>query len=72
MPEKERDIAILELLYGCGIRVSELVGIDLEDLTLPEGWLRVRGKGNKERQMPVGAQPKRLLSVISKSASPSL
>jgi integrase/recombinase XerC len=52
-PEKERDIAILELLYGCGIRVSELVGIDLGDVTLHDGWLRVRGKGNKERQVPV-------------------
>jgi integrase/recombinase XerC len=52
-PEKERDIAILELLYGCGIRVSELVGIDIGDVTLHDGWLRVRGKGNKERQVPV-------------------
>lgn len=52
-PSRERDLAFLELLYGCGIRVSELVGIDLEDIDLREGWLRVRGKGNKEREVPV-------------------
>jgi integrase/recombinase XerC len=55
-PSRERDIAFLELLYGCGIRVSELVGIDLEDIDLREGWLRVRGKGNKERQVPVAGR----------------
>jgi integrase/recombinase XerC len=55
-PSKERDIAFLELLYGCGIRVSELVGINLDDLDLREGWLRVTGKGNKERQVPVGGR----------------
>ena len=54
MPDKERDVALLELMYGCGIRVSELVGINLEDIDLRTGWLRVRGKGNKERQVPVG------------------
>jgi integrase/recombinase XerC len=53
---KERDLALLELLYGCGIRVSELVGINLEDIDVSAGWLRVRGKGNKERQVPVGAR----------------
>lgn len=51
-----RDVAIFELLYGCGVRVSELVGIDLEDLDLPERWLRVRGKGRKERQVPFPAK----------------
>ncbi len=55
-PSKERDLAFLELLYGCGIRVGELVGINLEDIDLEEGWLRVRGKGNKERQVPVGGR----------------
>ena len=50
---KERDLAFLELLYGCGIRVGELVGINLEDIDLRAGWLRVRGKGNKEREVPV-------------------
>lgn len=52
---KERDLAILELLYGCGIRVGELVGIDLGDVDLKSQWLRVLGKGNKERQVPVNA-----------------
>ncbi len=56
MPDQQRDVALLELMYGCGIRVSELVGINLEDIDLRGGWLRVRGKGNKERQVPVGAR----------------
>ncbi|MCC6473334.1 MAG: tyrosine-type recombinase/integrase, partial [Burkholderiales bacterium] len=51
-PFPERDRAIFEMLYGCGLRVSELVGIDLEDLYRTERWIRVRGKGRKERQVP--------------------
>ncbi len=53
-PSHDRDLAFLELLYGCGIRVSELVSINLEDIDLRTGWLRVRGKGDKEREVPVG------------------
>ena len=52
-PAGLRDRAILEVLYGCGLRVSELVGLDLTDLDLAEGYLRVFGKGGKERIVPV-------------------
>lgn len=51
-----RDIAIFELLYGSGVRVSELVGLDVEDIEFTEWWIRVQGKGRKERQVPVGAK----------------
>ena len=49
-----RDRAILEVLYGCGLRVSELVGLSLADLDLGAGLLRAFGKGAKERVVPVG------------------
>ena len=51
-----RDRAILELLYAAGLRVSELVGLDLNDLDLPGGMARAFGKGNKERMVPFGKQ----------------
>lgn len=51
-PHPQRDLAILELLYGAGLRVSELVGLNLPDIDYTEHWLRVRGKGRKERQVP--------------------
>lgn len=53
-PLAQRDRALLELLYGTGIRISEAVGIDLDDLDLEDGTLRVLGKGSKERVVPVG------------------
>lgn len=49
-----RDRAVLELLYGCGLRVAEAAGLEWEQVDLPERWIRVRGKGNKERMVPVG------------------
>lgn len=55
-PFPARDRLLLELLYGCGLRISEAVGLDLEDLDRSERWLRVRGKGRKERQVPYGAK----------------
>jgi integrase/recombinase XerC len=54
-PFPERDRLIFELLYGCGLRISELVGLDLDDFDAREQWIRVRGKGRKERQVPYGS-----------------
>jgi integrase/recombinase XerC len=60
-PFPVRDLAIFELLYGCGVRVSELAGLNVEDLDRAQGWLRVRGKGKKERQVPMPGRAARVL-----------
>lgn len=52
----ERDLLLFELLYGCGLRISELVGLNLDDFDRSEQWIRVRGKGRKERQVPYGSK----------------
>jgi integrase/recombinase XerC len=51
---KLRDVALLELLYGCGLRVSELCGLELDSFEQDHTYVRVKGKGNKERMVPIG------------------
>ncbi len=53
-PMGHRDRAIIEVLYGCGLRVTELIGLRISDLHFEEGHIRVRGKGSKERLVPFG------------------
>ncbi|MBQ2133038.1 MAG: tyrosine recombinase XerD [Bacteroidales bacterium] len=53
-PEGPRNKAIIEMMYSCGLRVSELVNLQLSDLFFKEGYVRIVGKGNKQRLVPVG------------------
>jgi integrase/recombinase XerC len=63
----KRDRAILEMLYASGLRVSELVGLNLGDMDRKELMLRVRGKGNKERIVPYGAKAEHALQAYEPS-----
>jgi integrase/recombinase XerD len=54
-PEGKRNKAMLETLYGCGLRVSELVNLNISNLFFDEGFIKVTGKGNKERLVPLGS-----------------
>lgn len=59
----KRDRAILELLYSSGLRVSELVGLDIDQVDMVEGLARIHGKGNKERIVPVGQKALEALKI---------
>jgi integrase/recombinase XerD len=60
-PQGERNKALLETLYSCGLRVSELVSLQLSDLFFDEGFIRVLGKGDKHRFVPIGYDTQKLL-----------
>ena len=61
--EGERNRAILETLYGCGLRVSELVCLKISDLFFEEGFIKITGKGNKQRFVPVGYLTQKFIEI---------
>lgn len=63
-----RDKAMLELLYATGLRVSELVGLRMENISLRQGVVRVIGKGNKERLVPMGEEAMHWISCYLREA----
>ena len=67
-----RDLAVLELLYGTGVRVSELCGLDIDDLDTGRGTVRVHGKGNRERIVPVGEPAARAIQDWLRAGRPEL
>ena len=71
-PQGIRDVAMLELLYGSGMRISELIALDLADIHLTMGFVRVFGKGGKERIIPLGKSALSALSTYLDSARSQL
>jgi len=65
-PEGERNRAILETLYGCGLRVSELLDLKLSDLYFEEDFIKVTGKGNKQRFVPISEINKKYINIYRK------
>lgn len=61
LPESERNYSILETLYSCGLRVSEIVTLKISDLNLNEEYIKVTGKGNKQRLVPIGKKAIKLI-----------
>ncbi len=71
-PTALRDRALLETMYGCGLRASETIGLDLADVDLSEGLLRARGKGSKERLVPLGRQAITAIGAYLRGGRPKL
>jgi integrase/recombinase XerC len=70
-PYPKRDHLLFEILYGCGLRISEAVGLNTDDIDQAERWLRVRGKGKKERQVPYGAKAADALAAYLSERAPT-
>ncbi len=65
-PEGERNRAMLETLYGCGLRVSELIGLKISDLYFEEDFIKVTGKGDKQRFVPISNINKKYINIYRK------
>ena len=62
-PEGERNRAILETLYGCGLRVSEIITLKISDLFFEEGFIKINGKGNKQRFVPIAKTTQKYIEL---------
>jgi integrase/recombinase XerD len=71
-PTTLRDRALLEVMYACGLRASETIGLELGDVNLEEGFLRARGKGSKERLVPLGRKAIAAISAYLRGGRPKL
>jgi integrase/recombinase XerD len=71
-PRALRDRAMLEVMYACGLRASEAIGLELADVDLEEGILCARGKGSKERLVPIGSQAVAALRAYCRRGRPAL
>jgi integrase/recombinase XerD len=71
-PPMLRDRALLEVMYACGLRASEAIGLQASDVDLDEGMLRARGKGSKERVVPIGRQAVAALRAYEQRGRPTL
>jgi integrase/recombinase XerD len=71
-PAARRDRALLEVMYACGLRASETINLELSDVDLRQGFLRARGKGSKERLVPLGRQAIAALNAYLRDGRPKL